>query len=113
MRLLSKQAQASLLVAVCCLFCPSPANALKEWKSLFNGEDLSGWIQRGGKARYYVEDGAIVGETVPRTPNAFLCTEQFYGDFILELEFKVAPGMNSGIQVRSNSFRNYLLQSQQ
>ncbi len=30
-----------------------------------------------------------------------------YGDFILELDFKVDPSMNSGIQIRSNSFPNY------
>ncbi|MEQ9306625.1 MAG: DUF1080 domain-containing protein, partial [Marinoscillum sp.] len=31
-----------------------------------------------------------------------------YGDFILELEYKVDPSMNSGIQIRSNSFDHYL-----
>ena len=30
-----------------------------------------------------------------------------YDDFILELDFKVDPEMNSGIQIRSNSFPEY------
>jgi hypothetical protein len=30
-----------------------------------------------------------------------------YTDFILELEFLVEPGMNSGIQIRSHSYKNY------
>jgi hypothetical protein len=68
---------------------------------LFNGRDLTGWVQRGGKAVYAVENGEIVGRTVPNTPNSFLCTEAIYGDFVLELEFKPMTGLNSGIQVRS------------
>lgn len=68
---------------------------------LFNGKDLTGWVQRGGKAVYNVENGEIVGRTVSNTPNSFLCTEATYGDFVLELEFKPMTGLNSGIQVRS------------
>jgi hypothetical protein len=71
---------------------------------LFDGKTINGWIQRGGKAKYTVEDGMIVGTTVPKTPNSFLCTEKDYGDFILELEFKVDPAMNSGVQFRSECF---------
>ncbi len=71
---------------------------------LFNGKDLTGWVQRGGKAKYRVEDDAIVGTTVPNTTNTFLCTTKDYGDFILELEFKVNPKMNSGVQIRSHVF---------
>jgi len=74
------------------------------WIDLFDGKTLKGWIQRGGKAKYYVADGAIVGETVLNTPNSFLCTEQEFGDFILELEFKVDPKLNSGVQIRSQCF---------
>jgi hypothetical protein len=73
----------------------------KSQVQLFNGKDLTGWVQRGGKAVYAVEHGEIVGRTVPNTPNSFLCTEATYGDFVLELEFKPMTGLNSGIQVRS------------
>ncbi len=78
-----------------------------EWQSLFDGRTLDGWVQRNGKAKYTVEDGAIVGTTVLNTPNSFLCTEKMYTDFILELEFLVEPGMNSGIQIRSHSYKHY------
>ncbi|MCX7872442.1 MAG: DUF1080 domain-containing protein [Verrucomicrobiae bacterium] len=74
------------------------------WIELFDGKTLKGWIQRGGKAKYTVVDGVIVGETVTNTPNSFLCTEQEYGDFILELEFKVDQKLNSGVQIRSQCF---------
>ncbi|MCB1244221.1 MAG: DUF1080 domain-containing protein [Verrucomicrobiales bacterium] len=68
---------------------------------LFDGKSLAGWEQHSGKAEYRVEDGAVVGKTVAGTGNSFLCTTKQYGDFILELEFKVDPSMNSGVQFRS------------
>jgi 3-keto-disaccharide hydrolase len=77
------------------------------WQNLFNGKDLSGWKQLNGKAVYEVKDGTIVGTTVANTPNSFLTTEKEYGDFILELEFKVDTSMNSGIQIRSLSKPDY------
>ena len=81
--------------------------AEKAWQNLFDGKTLNGWIQRNGKAQYTVEDGMIVGTTVLNTPNSFLCTEKMYADFVLELEFLVEPGMNSGIQIRSHSFEHF------
>lgn len=74
------------------------------WINLFNGKDVSGWIQHGGKAKYTVVDGMIVGSTVLNTQNSFLCTRDTYGDFILELDFKVDPRLNSGVQIRSECF---------
>lgn len=71
---------------------------------LFNGKDLAGWTQKGGKALYKVEGGEIVGTSVMDTPNSFLCTDRTYGDFILEYDFKVDPRLNSGVQVRSECF---------
>jgi len=71
-------------------------------KALFDGKSLTGWVQRGGKAEYRVEDGCIVGKAVANTPNSFLCTEKEYGDFVLEVEFKVDPKLNSGVQIRSH-----------
>lgn len=76
----------------------------KDWVPLFNGKDLDNWVQKGGKAKYKIEDGAIVGSSVPDTPNSFLCTKKDYGDFVLELEFKVHPELNSGVQIRSECF---------
>ncbi|MEX2111584.1 MAG: family 16 glycoside hydrolase [Pirellulales bacterium] len=72
-----------------------------KWQALFDGKSLDGWIQRGGKADYRVENGEVVGASVPNTPNSFLCTPRDYGDFVLELDFKVDPNLNSGVQIRS------------
>jgi len=94
---------ALLLSLVSPLLSAEPA----EWVDLFDGTSLDGWVQRGGEATYTVEDGVIVGTTVPRTPNSFLCTEKEYGDFILELEFQVDPTLNCGVQIRSESRADY------
>lgn len=72
--------------------------------SLFNGKDLAGWVQRGGQARYSIDHGELVGRSVPNTGNSFLCTARDYTNFVLELEFKVATNLNSGIQIRSQHF---------
>lgn len=75
------------------------------WVTLFNGRNLDGWEQHSGQAEYRVEDGCIVGKTVAGTGNSFLCTTRTYGDFVFEFEFKVAADMNSGVQFRSEFFR--------
>jgi 3-keto-disaccharide hydrolase len=80
------------------------AGSEEGWKNLFDGNDLNGWVQHGGHAKYSVQDGEIVGTSVPNTGNSFLCTTRNYSNFILELEFKVQNGLNSGIQVRSECF---------
>jgi hypothetical protein len=72
--------------------------------ALFNGRDLTGWVQQGGKAKYSVQDGVIVGAAVTNTGNSFLCTAKAYGDFVLEYDYKVDPRLNSGVQIRSLCF---------
>ena len=74
----------------------------REWISLFDGKSLDGWSVHSGFAKYRVEEGAIVGTAVSGSPNTFLCTDQEFGDFILEFEvFLVHPQLNSGVQFRS------------
>ena len=87
------------------LFLSATSHA--EWVDLFDGESLDGWEAKNGWAEYRVEDGAILGKSVPKSPNTFLTTGEVYGDFELELEVKVDEGLNSGIQFRSLSFPEY------
>ncbi len=83
------------------------APALAGWQKLFNERNLDGWKELNGTAKYYVADKMIVGETVAGSPNSFLCTEKPYGDFILEFEARVDTGLNSGVQIRSESSPDY------
>jgi hypothetical protein len=77
------------------------------WVSLFDGQTLDGWHIKGGNASYEVTDGTITGTSKMDTPNTFLCSDEVYDDFILELDYKVDPKLNSGIQIRSNSISKY------
>lgn len=77
------------------------------WKVLFNGKNLKGWKQLNGEADYEVVNGEIVGTSKMGTPNSFLCTKDMYSDFILEFEVMVDPILNSGVQFRSNSFKDH------
>jgi hypothetical protein len=77
-----------------------------DWQELFNGKDFTGFVQRGGEAKYIVEDGVMVGISTPGTPNSFMCTTAEYSDFILEFDVKVDTLLNSGVQVRSHSSEN-------
>ncbi len=88
---------ASIILAGCATPQPRTVN-------LFNGQNLSGGVQRGGAAKYSIEGNEIVGTSAMNTPNSFLCTEKTYGDFVLEYDFKVDPKLNSGVQIRSECF---------
>ncbi len=83
------------------------SHAQDGWKSLFNGKDFSGWKQLNGEAKYRVEGDEIVGKSIMNTPNSFMCTEEDFGDFIFEVDVKVDPRLNSGIQFRSLSNKDY------
>jgi len=66
--------------------------------TLFNGRDLTGWHLSDAKAAqtWVVENGSLVS-----TGNgAELVTDGKFKDFKLHIEFKVAPGANSGIYLR-------------
>ncbi len=84
-----------------------PEGGEKEWVSIFDGKTLKGWQHINGYAKYWVEDAAVVGQTVSGSPNSFLCSEKTYGDFELELEVKVDQELNAGIQIRSMSTPEY------
>jgi hypothetical protein len=76
------------------------------FKSLFNGDDLTGW--RGNPELWSVRDGAITGVTKAEpklTHNTFLVwTNGEVADFELRLSYKIVNG-NSGIQYRSKVLR--------
>lgn len=78
-----------------------------DFKDLFNGKDLEGWVVKNGSAPFTVEDGMIVGTYVLETPNTFLCTEETFGDFILTFDAKFGEG-NSGVMFRGQSTPEYM-----
>jgi Domain of Unknown Function (DUF1080) len=80
---------------------PQAADEPAQFRPLFNGKDLSGWVTPDDKSLFAVEDGEIVGRTKgDLKKNEFLATEKPYGDFVLKAKVKIRNG-NSGIQFRS------------
>lgn len=78
-----------------------------KWQDLFNGRNLKDWQKLNGTAEYKVQDKAIVGISKMNTPDTFLATKKMYDNFVLEFDFKVDDGLNSGVQFRSNSLKEF------
>jgi hypothetical protein len=79
----------------------APGQESAQFRPLFNGKDLTGWVSPADKSLFAVEDGEIVGRTKERLKkNEFLATDKSYGDFVLKAKVKYRNG-NSGIQFRS------------
>lgn len=77
--------------------------ATGDYKTLFNGKDLSGWD--GDPTLWSVRDGVIHGETTEANPakgNTFIIWKDgVVKDFELRLAFRCNATNNSGIQYRS------------
>ena len=68
--------------------------------NLFNGTDLSGWITYGTE-KWYVEDGLLICESGPNAEYGYLGTDDYYKNFVLNLEFMQEANGNSGVFIRS------------
>jgi hypothetical protein len=79
----------------------------QQWTSLYNGKNLNGWKKLGGNTEFRADGEAITGTSKMGEPNVFLTTTKTYGDFILEFEFRAETGLNSGVQFRSQSKKDY------
>ncbi len=93
----------ALLVLIASLLS-LPAAGQDGFVPLFNGKDLSGW--KTSSSHWVVEDGmlALKDRTDGKEHNdSYLWTARPYGDFILELEYKIPPqGANSGVFLRTS-----------
>ena len=75
----------------------SPVRAA-EWQTLFDGKDLAAWKIYGKPAdapvTWAIEEGGVLAW---RKGVGNLATKETFGDFELELEWKLSPGGNSGV----------------
>ncbi len=69
----------------------------KGFVRLFNGKDMTGWT--GDTKGYTAKDGKIVLD--PKLSSGNLYTVGEYGDFILRFEFRLTPGANNGLAIRT------------
>ena len=67
----------------------------EDWVQLFNGKDLTGWVNVG-QEKWEVKDGVIHGIAQTKA-YGYLQTEKSYKDFHLSLSFKCEGTGNSGV----------------
>ena len=80
---------------------PEP-DLLDGFESLFDGQSLDGWIPKGGKCKFSVADGCIVGICVPGSPSTYLCTtSDRFSDFVFTCDMFWKVDGNSGVMFRS------------
>ncbi len=78
------------------------APAPREPVSLFNGKDLTGWVvDSGPKEAWQVVDGAVVGRGTGSRARGWLLSEQTYRDFLLQCQFQLGDGADSGVGFRA------------
>ena len=104
MKILSTWSALLLAVAAIPAGEDAAAAAASNWTVLFEGKDTSAWRAYGKDgfpaAGWTVEaDGSLRVRAGSKAGDLVTCAE--YGDFELELEWKVAPGANSGILYRA------------
>jgi hypothetical protein len=84
----------------------APKVDAEEFRSIFNGKDLSGW--KGDTTRWSVKDGAITGTTIKEKPlphNQFLIWDGTVSNFEFKAEFRLIGENNSGVQYRSQAIQ--------
>ena len=90
-------------VALALVLTASPSHAAEnahQWKSLFNGHDLTGWQAGDGQLDNWTVDKHGILRCTGKG-HGWLSTADQYANFELELEFRVPPGGNSGVFLRS------------
>lgn len=96
-------AAVSMLLALGVSQVAAAAEADDGFVDMFNGENLDGWQTTGNWI--VEEDGSVSlhpreGEHGWQRYSAYLTTARKYKDFILDLEFKIGKGGNSGVFLR-------------
>lgn len=88
---------ARLLAFALCSALAVPAAVAGEWQPLFNGKDLSAWKPYNQPAdapvKWAIEDGVLAWQK----GGGNLATRDTFGDFELELDWKISAGGNSGV----------------
>lgn len=85
------------------LFFSSCTAETQDWTSLFNGEDLSGWVvPEGDNGHWQVIDGVIDYDAMSEAPDdKNLWSENEYEDFVLRIEWRIkeTPFVNENVPI--------------
>ncbi len=106
-----KRIAATVLSCMLALLLAAPATAdlheydeetLREegWINLFDGEDLSGWVNPHdpeGDKNWYVDDDGLMTNIAGEND---IATEEEWEDFEIKLDYRIPEGGNSGVYLR-------------
>ncbi len=91
----------TMLLTVLVLLSAAAVRAADDngFTTLFDSQSLKGWTVVGGQpGNWLVQDGLIVTKGAG---GGWLSTDGTYADFDLKLEYRLRPGGNSGVFIRS------------
>ena len=94
----------STVLRLALMACPLLlAAADPQWQSLFDGKTFKGWEDPTKKTppgtSFVIEDGCLKATAHPAIDEDIF-TEQTFGDFELEWDWKISPRGNSGLKYR-------------
>ena len=79
----------------------TPAEKAAGWVLLFDGQTLDGWTTNTGAASKTPVDAALGAINPHGCGGYMLIHREMRGDFRLTLDFKISPGCNSGVFLRT------------
>lgn len=93
------------VIAACAVLATTALSAQNgefgQWRPLFSGNDLSGWVNARDKQAvpegWVVEDGTLL---MPGAGGKDIATVEEFADYELEIDYQLPPGGNSGIYLR-------------
>jgi HEAT repeat protein len=77
----------------------SAAEKKEGYKVLFDGTNMHSW--QGNTNDYVIENGVMVVREPEFGSGGNLYTKEEYGDFVFRFEFKLTPGANNGLGIRT------------
>src|SRR4051812_11679529 len=98
MKLTARCAVLGLAFVLAAVACRLPAAEEEGFVSLFNGKDLTGWVVKGKKEGWKVQDGILHSDGA--MGGDWIRSEKEYGDFIYKVDWKISKGGNSGVFIR-------------
>jgi hypothetical protein len=95
----------SIFLAAVAVLVSVPVSAqtpAPQWQSLFNGKDLSGWVNiNTAPDTWKVRDGLLINSG---KPTGVMCSAKQFENFVLHIEWMhLEPGGNSGVFVWSDT----------
>ncbi len=77
---------------------------LEGFVDLLAAGNLEDWEMKGGRAKFALKEGVLIGTCIPGEASSYLCTKRKdYRDFIFSGEVKWEVDLNSGVMFRGKS----------